>query len=90
MTTCSSDLSINSSGSVRAAFECDEAVVKVQFYSDTEKIGPLFSFTRAEAIKVGKDVAITGLLKGFPVSGILISDIKNFGLRLGQYGENGC
>jgi hypothetical protein len=85
-----SDLSINKSSSVRAVFECDESVVRVQFYSGADKAGPVFSFSRAEAVEVGNDVAKTGLFKDFPISGVLLSDIKNFGIRLAQYGKNGC
>jgi hypothetical protein len=45
--------------------------------------------SRADAVRIGKLVAETGLYDGFPISGIALSDMKAFGTRLRQYGEVG-
>ena len=85
-----SDLSITENGSVRAHFQCDGCVVSVDFYYDEEAVGTHDVYTLAEAVEVGRRVAESGIYENFPVSGISLEDLKGFGTRLRQYGENGC
>ena len=85
-----SDLSITESGSVRAHFQCDGNCVSVDFYCGDKLVGTHDVYTRAQAVEVGTHVAESGIYKNFPVPGVLLEDIKSFGNRLRQYGENGC
>ncbi len=85
-----SDFSITESGSVRAHFQCDGELVSVDFYDGEKRVGTHDLYTRSEAVDVGGRVAKSGIYENFPVPGVLLEDIKSFGNRLRQYGENGC
>jgi hypothetical protein len=84
-----SDFSITNNGSVSAVFNCDGQSVSIVFYANGNQVGCPVVFARSEAVEVGKRVADTGIYEDFPVSGVLLADLKNFGVRLRQYGETG-
>jgi hypothetical protein len=85
-----SDFSITASGSVSARFQCNGSFVSIDFYADGRQVGRHIALTRNEAIEQGKRVEETGIYEHFPVSGVLLTDVKGFGTRLRLYGENGC
>lgn len=86
----SSQFFITENGSVAAVFTCDGQIVSFYFLVGQEQVGRRIELSRTQAVQVGKRVAETGMYEDFPVSGICLSDIKSFGIRLWQYGENGC
>jgi len=72
---------------VNVAFNCDDKNVTTAFYTNDEPVG-MVAFTRPEAAALGKLIAETGVWKDSPIS-VSPSDLKLFGNRLRQYGENG-
>ena len=89
MANTGSDVTLNDGGSVRVVFSCDDQFVTFQFFLGAETAGDLQRLTRAEAAKIGKRVAETGIYDHFPISGFSLSDVKGFGMVLRRYGEEG-
>lgn len=84
----SSDLEMTSW--MHAVFVCDGSVVEVTFVMNGEQAGERFSFTRAEAVDLGQRIMETGTWHEFPISGVPLEALANFGQRLRDYGQNGC
>ena len=89
MTNTESDVTLNENGSVRAVFSCNDQFVTFQFFLGAEKAGDPQRLSRAEAAKIGKEVAETGIYHHFPISGVSLNDVRTFGLYLRRYGEEG-
>ena len=85
-----SDFSITETGSLRASFRCNGDLVVVDFYAGEDRVGRHLVFTRSEAAAEGRRIAETGIWKDQPVCELLTDDVKGFGMRLEQYGENGA
>jgi hypothetical protein len=85
-----SDLSLADDGTVHVSFNCDGEFVTFQFLRGARYLGEPQRLSRADAIEEGKLVAETGISKHLPDGIILsINEVKNFGLRLRMYGEDG-
>jgi hypothetical protein len=85
-----SDFSITETGSLRAVFRCEGERVNVDFFAGEQQVGQRLVFTRIQAAEEGKRIAETGSWKSQPIPELATSDVKSFGIRLKQYGENGC
>jgi len=89
MAATGSDVALNENGSVRVVFSCDDQFVTFQFFLGAEKAGDPQRLSRAEAAKIGKRVAKTGIYHHFPIFGVSLIDLRTFGLFLRRYGEEG-
>lgn len=76
--------------SLHAAFVCDGNVVQVTFIGEGQQVGERFEFTRSKAADLGNRIIENGSWDEFPVSGISVQALRNFGQRLRDYGLNGC
>jgi hypothetical protein len=81
------DFTITSS--LHSAFVCDGSEVQVTFVSEGEQVGERLNFTRSEAADLGQKIFENGSWDEFPVSGISVGALRNFGQRLRDYGLNG-
>jgi hypothetical protein len=84
-----SDLSLTEDNSVRVVFSCDGQFVTFQFILDEKYVGEPLHLSRRDAVKIGKQVAETGIYEQFPIRYVSLNDVRTFGLRLRTYGENG-
>lgn len=89
MVNTGSDVTLSENGSVRIVFSCDDQFVTFQFFLGAERAGDSQRLSRAEAAKIGKRVAETGIYDHFPISGVSLNDVRAFGLVLRRYGEEG-
>lgn len=89
MANTGSDVALNENGSVRVVFSCDDQFITFQFFLGAEKAGDPQRLSRAEAAKIGKRVAETGIYHHFPIPGVSLNDVRTFGLFLRRYGEEG-
>jgi hypothetical protein len=81
-----SDLSLTGDSKVHVVFYCDKVNVTAVFYVGEDRAGKPRIIGTADAVKFGQQVADTGILRDCPVE-VSISDIKNFGIRLKEYGQ---
>jgi len=87
MTVKSSDFRI--SDTVRAAFRCDGESVTVQIICANKAAGSPMTYTCEEAVALGNRIIESGSWDEFPVSGIPVDGLKNFGHALRKYGLDG-
>ena len=87
MTANSSDFRI--SNDVRAVFRCDGASITVQIMRADKAVGSLMKYTLEEAVALGNRIIESGSWDQFPVSGVPVDCLKDFGHRFRQYGLDG-
>ena len=86
-----SDVTLGEGSRTRAVFSCDGVSVTFYFRDASDRIaGESRTLSRADAVKVGKKIAETGLYDQeiCPVQ-VLTADMRCFGRRLQAYGEDG-
>ena len=76
--------------SIDAVFSCDGPIVRFYFSMNGEQAGQNFAYSRSDATALGKQIAATGEWEEFPINGVPVESLRNFGHRLQQYGLNGC
>lgn len=75
-----SDLSLTHDSKIHVAFYCDKVNVTAVFYVGEDRIGTPRVFGTKDAVKFGRQVADTGILRDCPVE-VSTSAIKNFGIE---------
>jgi hypothetical protein len=83
----SSDFRI--SDAVRAVFRCDGESITVQIICADKAAGSPMTYTQEEAVALGNRIIESGSWDEFPVSGVPVDAVKDFGHRLRQYGLHG-
>ena len=84
-----SDVSLTDDDGIAVVFTCDGEFVRFFFRVREQQVGKVIVLSRAKAVEVGKEVSETGIYDDLPVS-LATQNVKRFGDRLRQYGENGC
>jgi hypothetical protein len=84
MANTGSDIELNSN--LRVLFSCDGRFVTFRFVVGAEEPGDPQRLSRAEAVKIGKQVAETGIYDSISASPHVV---KSFGRHLWRYGEEG-
>lgn len=77
------------SDAVRAVFSCDGESITVQIICADKAAGSPMTYTYEEAVALGNRIIESGSWDDFPVSGIPVDALKDFGHRLRQYGLHG-
>ena len=84
-----SSLDLTDDASAHVSFHCDGKTVSFQFFYFNEKVGDRINISRADAFTLGENAEKTGTSDLFPISGLSVDAVKNFGRRLWLYGKDG-